>query len=266
LNLSDADKEQLDHVLALVCEVLNSDAVGAYVFGSAVLGGLRPDSDLDILVVSRRPTTLAEKQHLVHDLMATSGRRTSQGTLRRIELTVVVERDVKPWHYPPSLDFQYGDWLRDQFKSGNVEPWPKTLKPDLALLITMVLLADTPVLGPRPSELFDPVPDQDLLSAMLSDIDRLRDDVNSDTRNVVLTLARIWSTAATGVIRSKDAAAEWVLDRLPESHHAVLARARAIYLGDLAEGWDDIQADIASCVDYLIGEIRNIASTCEENP
>jgi predicted nucleotidyltransferase len=266
LILSDADKAQLGHALAIVQEVLGSDAVGAYLFGSAILGGLRPDSDLDILVVSRRPTTQAEKQRLVHDLMATSGRRTSQGTLRRIELTIVVERDVKPWHYPPSLDFQYGDWLREQFKGGNVEPWPTTLKPDLALLITMVLLADTPVLGPRPSEFFDPVPDQDLLSAMLGDIDRLRGDVNSDTRNVVLTLARIWSTAATGVIRSKDAAAEWVLDRLPEPHRAVLARARAIYLGDLAERWDDVQADIASCVDYLIGEIRSITSASDEFP
>jgi predicted nucleotidyltransferase len=150
LILSDADKKQLDYTLGLVREVLNSDAVGVYLFGSAVLGGLRPDSDLDLLVVSRRPTTLVEKQRLVDDLMARSGQRTSQGSLRRIELTIVVEQDVKPWLYPPTLDFQYGDWLRDQFKSGNVKPWPTPLKPDLALLITMVLLADTPMLGPRP--------------------------------------------------------------------------------------------------------------------
>ena len=74
---------------------------------------------------------------------------------------------------------------------------------------------------------------------MIGDIDRLRGNIESDTRNVILTLARIWSMVATGVIRSKDAAADWVFDRLPEAHRPVLAPARAIYVGDQAEGWDE---------------------------
>jgi hypothetical protein len=101
---------------------------------------------------------------------------------------------------------------------------------------------------------------------MLSDIDRLRGDIDSDTRNVVLTLARIWSTVATGDIRSKDAAAAWASDRLPEPHRRVLIRARSIYLGDLAEQWDDIRKGVAPCVDYLVGEIKNIANACDECP
>lgn len=258
--LNDADREQLDRALTLVREVLDSDAVGAYLFGTAVLGGLRPESDLDILVVSKRPTTGAEKERLVHGLLAASGRKTLQGTCRRIELTIVVESDVKPWRYPPSFDFQYGDWLRSQFESGNPEPWPTTVQPDLALLIAMVILANTPVLGPPPADIFDPVPNQDLLRAMLSDIDRLRRDISSDTRNVILTLARIWSTVATGVIRSKEAAADWVLERLPAPHRPVLARARAIYVGNQAERWDDLQDLIVPHVDYVIAEIKRLGS------
>jgi predicted nucleotidyltransferase len=265
LYLIDADKEQIDHTLTLMRVVLQSEVVGVYLFGSAVFGGLRPDSDLDILVVSNRPTTRTEKQRLVQDLMTVSGKKTSRGILRRIELTIVVERDIRPWKYPPSFDFQYGDWLRDKFERGNVEPWSTKSMPDLAVLITMVLLADTPILGPRPSEVFDPVPYQDLLHAMLSDIDRLRVDINSDTRNVLLTLARTWSTAATGIIRSKDAAVEWILEYLPESHRAIIARARAIYLGVQAERWDDVQEDLVPCVDYLIAEISrntNVSEKC----
>jgi hypothetical protein len=122
-----------------------------------------------------------------------------------------------------------------------------------------------PLLGPRPSDVFDPIPDEDILSAMQSDVDRLRSDMDSDTRNVILTLARIWNTSATGVIKSKDTAAEWVLQRLPVPHRALLARARAIYLGDLDEGWDDVKEDIAPCVDYLICEIRSIVSVGDEH-
>ena len=255
--LSYMDKQQIDRTLTLVCERLGSDLVGAYLFGSAVLGGLRPESDLDFLVVSKRSTTHAERQCLVRDLLAASGRETPQGMWRRIELTIVVERDIKPWRYPPRFDFQYGDWLRSEFEVGNVEPWPTTLNPDLAVLIAMVILANTPMLGPPPADLFDPVPHQDLLSAMLSDIERLRSDINSDTRNVILTLARIWSTVATGNLRSKDAAADWGLDRLPESRRPVLARARAIYLGEQSERWDDIKDDIAPHVDFVIAEILN---------
>jgi predicted nucleotidyltransferase len=254
------DKQQLERVVTLVRDVLGPDAAGGYLFGSAVLGGLQHESDLDVLVVSKRQTTRDEKQRLVDRLLAISGRRTLEGRWRRVELTIVVQSEVKPWRYPPSFDFQYGDWLRREFESGNVEPWPTTTNPDLAALITMVLLANAPVLGPPPSEIFDPVPHDDLVRAIVGDIDTLLHELDTDTRNVVLTLARIWSTVATGVIRSKDAAADWALDRLPEEHRAVLARARAIYLGDEEEHWDDLQPQIRPHTDYVVAEINRLAT------
>ena len=52
--------QEPDHVLSLVRSVLGRDAVGAYLFGSAALGGLRPHSDLDVLVVSKGRTTLKD--------------------------------------------------------------------------------------------------------------------------------------------------------------------------------------------------------------
>jgi len=211
----------MDRAVTLVRNVLDSDVVAIYLFGSAVLGGLRPHSDLDLLVVSKRRTTRAEKQRLVDGLLSASGRSTPTGMWRRIELTIVAERDIKPWSFPPRFDFQYGDWLRSKFERGDVEPWPTNANPDLATLITMVVSADTALLGPPPAQFFDPVPQKDLLTAMLGDIDRLRADIDSDTRNVILTLARIWSTLETGIIRSKDAAADWVLERLPEPYPCV---------------------------------------------
>jgi len=239
--MRDDDRRQLDRVVTLVREILGSDAVGAYLFGSATLAGLRPHSDLDVLAVSTRQTTREEKRRLVDRLLAISGRKTPAGHWRRIELTVVLESEMKPWRYPPRFDFQYGDWLRTAFESGDPEPWSATTNPDLASLIAMVLLANTPLSGPPPAEILDPVPREDLVRAMVDGVDSLVGDVAADTRNVILTLARIWSTLATGVIRSKDAAATWALPRLPEEHRAVLARARAIYLGREAERWDDLE-------------------------
>ena len=90
------DQQQLDRVLALVREVLGPDAAGAYLFGSAVLGGLKPESDLDVLVVSQRQTTRNEKRRIVERLLAISGRSTPQGWWRRIELTIVVLSEIRP--------------------------------------------------------------------------------------------------------------------------------------------------------------------------
>jgi predicted nucleotidyltransferase len=264
--LSASDKQQVDRAVVLVHQILGSDALGAYLFGSAVLGGLRPESDLDILLVSKRATTHAEKEELVQGLMEISGRRTPQGTWRRIELTTVVHRDINPWRYPPIVDLQYGDWLRGEFAKGNLEPLPTPFKPDLALLITMAANANTPIFGPPPAEVFDAVPSRDLQRAMMNDLDRLRSDIDSDTRNVVLTLARMWSTLATGVIRSKDAAANWVLERLPARHRPVLARAREIYLNGGIERWDDLKDSIGPLVEYVVTQIRGLAATSPVEP
>jgi streptomycin 6-kinase/predicted nucleotidyltransferase len=256
--MRDADQEQLDRVVALLSEVLGPVTVGAYLFGSAAQGGLRPRSDLDVLAVSNRRTTREEKERIANRLLAISGRSTPQGTWRNVELTIVVESEIKPWRYPPRRDFQYGQRFRAAFESGNLSPWPTATDPELAALITMVLLANSPVVGPPPAAIFDPVPHHDLIRAIVGDIEAWLDDLDTDTRNVILALARIWSTVATGVIRSKDAAAGWALERLPEEHRAVLARARAIYLGDEEERWNDVKPRVRPYADHVSGEIHKL--------
>ncbi|HVA90156.1 MAG TPA: aminoglycoside adenylyltransferase family protein [Chloroflexota bacterium] len=250
---------QIAEVLALVGEVLGPDIVGAYLHGSAALGGLRPRSDLDILVVSRRPTTHEDKRRLVDRLLVIS-RANPPGPRRPIELTIVVQSRVRPWRYPPDFDFQYGDWLRREFESGNVEPWLTTTNPDLASLITMVLLTNRPLLGLPAAEVLDSVPRDDYIKAIVSEIAMLLDEIDWDTRNVLLTLARVWSTVATDLIRSKDAAAAWAVTHLPQEHQLVLARARAIYLGDEDERWDDLKARIRPCAGAMVDQITRLSA------
>ena len=245
--------EQLDELLALVRDVLGADAIGAYLFGSATLGGLRPHSDVDVLAVSSRPTTPEEKRRLVDGYLAISG-----GDRRPLELTVVVQSEVRPWRYPARFDLQYGEWDRAALEAGEVEPWPTTTNPDLASLITMVLEANRPLFGPPAAEVFDPVPREDYLRGMESAVEDVLRDLHGDTRNMILTLARIWSSVATGVIRSKDEAADWALERLPEEHRPVLARARAIYLGEAEEGWTDLESRLQPHADYVVAEIGRL--------
>ncbi|WP_306336634.1 nucleotidyltransferase domain-containing protein, partial [Streptomyces sp. KL118A] len=122
---------QTDDVVRLVRDVFgDADIVGVYLHGSAVLGGLRPHSDIDVLVVARRHTTAGQRQALTDGLLGLSGGGALGEALRPAELTVVVQDDIRPWTYPPRAEFQYGEWLREAYLRGRTpEPAPS---PDLA--------------------------------------------------------------------------------------------------------------------------------------
>jgi streptomycin 3"-adenylyltransferase len=88
------------------------------------------------------------------------------------------------------------------------------------------------------TDVIDPVPRGDLDRAMRDVVPDLMADLDDDTRNVLLTLARVWFTLETGTIGAKDVAADWASARLPGGGDA-LRRARAGYLGHAADSWDD---------------------------
>ena len=258
-------EDQADAVVALVRDVLRDDVIGIYLFGSAVSGALRPTSDIDLLAVTARPTTGAERRALIERLLRMSGPGAGDRGSRYLELTIVVQGDVRPWRYPPPLDFQYGDWWRAEFERGDLAPW-RSPSPDLALLLEMVLEADRPLSGPPPSRVLDPVPAADLRRAMVDEIPALLSYLDGDERNVVLTFARIWSTLATGTIRSKDAAADWVLPLLPPEHRAVLERAREMYLRGEPNEWGDLLPRVRPHVEHVIRAIERRVAEEREGP
>ena len=245
--------------MAVLGGVLGGDVLGAYLYGSAVSGGLRHRSDLDLLVISARSTTHAEKGRLIAGLLPLSGRRAAAGPARSLEVTVVVQAAVRPWRYPPDLDFQYGDWLRADYDRGDVTPW-ESPNPDLAVLLTTALAASEPLIGPDLAELVDDVPRHDLDRAMLDSIPGLLADLEDDTANVLLTLARMWQTLATGEISPKDVAAGWAIERLPVDLQPGLARAQAVYTGTGSDTWDDIRASVEGLTKRIVEEARGLAA------
>lgn len=247
---------QTERVLRLVREVLGHDALGAYEHGSAVLGGVQPTSDIDLLVVTGRLATLLEKRQLVEGLMAISAPFPPPGPERCVELTVVAQAQVRPWRYPPSFDLQYGEWLRKRFERGDSLPLQAAVNADLTILLTIVLLGDQPLFGPPPGALLDPVLMEDCINAMVSDIDVFMDEFEGDTRNILLRLARIWRTVVTGSIDRKDRAAEWAQERLPPDYQQLMERARAMYLGWQPDEWTGLVSEARASAVYMISQIR----------
>lgn len=248
--------DRIEEIVGLLDRVLGVEVLGVYLHGSSVLGGLKPASDLDLLVVSRRSMDQLERRALVDGLLGVSG---SRNRARPVELTAVVQSEIRPWRYPPTGDFLYGEWLRAAYEAGDV-PQPERM-PDLALLITMARAGDHALTGPRPAQVLDPVPHADLVRANVAGIPDLLDNLQDDTRNVLLTFARIWATLATGGIHSKDAAVDWVLTQLPSEHRPVLEHARYLYLNCRysEETWDAaLWARTRPCADRMLVEIDRL--------
>ena len=166
----------------------------------------------------------------------------------------MAQPEVRPWRYPPRMELQYGEWLRDAFLAGVIEPAPAE-NPDLGVLITMVRQSSRALIGPAATDVLDPVPRADLVRGMVDGLPALLADFAGDTRNVLLTLARIWTTVATGEIRSKDDAVDWALSRLPDEHRPMLARARDLYrTGGYGDPWD--KRAVRVLAEHLASEIH----------
>lgn len=248
--------DQLEQTVGLVRDVVGPELLGTYLHGSAVLGSLAPASDLDVLAVARRSLDEPTRRALTQGLLAISG---LTSTVRPIELTVVVQSQVRPWRFPPTGDFLYGEWLRDELQTG--EPPQPGPMPDLALVLTVTLSGNHPLSGPPPAKLLDPVPHADLVRASVAGIPELLAELDDDTRNVLLTLARIWTTLATGEIKTKDDAASWALARLPPEHRPALEHARKLYLTChyQDEVWSDgVKAQVRPLVDEVLTRIDRL--------
>lgn len=105
--------------------------------------------------------------------------------------------------------------------------------------------------GPKAHRLLDPVPGEHIERAIGESLPQLIEGLEGDERNVLLTLARMWMTAATGDIVPKDTAATWAIGQLPESLGATLDLARQAYLGEATDSCADKGDEVARLVDYM---------------
>ena len=128
-----------------------------------------PDSDLDVLVVSGRSLTGDERAAIIQRLLPISGRRAVGGPARSIELTIVVGPALTPWRYPPSIELQYGDWMRAKLERGELPEWPRP-DPDVAILVETARRAAVPLLGPPVAAVVPPVSRADLVRATVDSI------------------------------------------------------------------------------------------------
>ncbi|GIN90093.1 hypothetical protein J22TS1_11440 [Siminovitchia terrae] len=162
--ISDLSNEKIPKqamkALKIVEELLGSSIVGVYLFGSAVNGGLRINSDVDVLVVVNHCLPEVNRKKLTDRLMLISGKIGNTDSVRPLEVTVINHSDVVPWRYPPRNEFTYGEWLRSEFEKGQIQE--PTYDPDLAIVLAQARKNSISLFGPDASDILDPVPMTDI--------------------------------------------------------------------------------------------------------
>lgn len=256
LNNKKIPKEAIQ-ALKIVEELLDSEVVAVYLFGSAVMGGLRINSDVDVLVVVNKLPELARRK-LTDRLMMISGKIGNTDSVRPLEVTVINHGDVVPWQYPPKNEFIYGEWLRDQFEEGQISK--TTYDPDLAIVLAQVRKNSVSLFGPDASDILAPVPMTDIRRAIKESLPGLLEGIKGDERNVILTLARMWLTAAVGEISPKDVAAEWAIPQLPKGHATLLDLARKAYLGECVDKWEGLDSEVIALVNHMKNSVESYLS------
>jgi streptomycin 3"-adenylyltransferase len=257
ISLRQDDVAQLREAKDVLEQVLNDAPLAVYLHGSAVLDGLRPSSDLDVLAVYGRRLSHRHRQHLARHLLRISGGYPP--TLRRpLDVQVVCATDVRPWRYPPRVEFHFGEWRRESFERMDPLALAAHDDPDLAVALALTRAAGVVLVGASPRQLLDPVPRPDLERAMLDGLDSLVGDLERDTWNVLLTLARIWHSLDSGQIVSKSAAAQWAISRLATDDAAVVRRALDWYIGRGEDASAQLSPEARSTAESMLREIRRL--------
>ncbi|MEE2056026.1 aminoglycoside adenylyltransferase domain-containing protein [Rhodococcus artemisiae] len=250
-------------LLAHLDHVDPGGVVGVYLFGSATAGGLRPHSDLDLLLLTRRTLTRSERRGIVKLLLSLSGwpghsvRFPEVADRRPVELTSLVLMNDHPWSPPAWRDFQYGEWLRNDF-AGGVLP-ESSEDPDVPILLATALGGHRPLRGPDLGDLIAPVPDEVLRRSMFDLLPGILDGLSAnegEETHILLVLARILVTLETGRIVPKNEAVDHVAVYLPEPHALILERARASYVGEVPDDWSSLADGVAAAAEYMVALAR----------
>jgi streptomycin 3"-adenylyltransferase len=155
---------QLSQILRVIERYLEPTLLAVHLYGSAASGGLRPYSDIDLLVTVTARIDEAKRRALLSDLLDVSAFPGESESLRAVEVTIVVRDDIIPWRYPAKRELQFGEWLRKDILAGVFEP--AMIDTDLAILLTKARGSSVTLIGPAMVDLFDPIPEDDLFKAL----------------------------------------------------------------------------------------------------
>jgi hypothetical protein len=212
-------EDYLEQLTLRIHDALGTDVVGVYLHGSGVMGGFNPArSDIDVLVVNRRPLTDEQRSALCAQLDA----RTLPVPAAMLELSVVTRQACRHPVAAPAFE------LHVNTRDGRCADGRGRTDPDLLLHFAVVRQIGR-LLGPGLAleACFAPVPQGLVLEGMSKELRDAANDPRSTPEYVLLNVCRNLAYLRTGRIHSKVAGGRWVLEHQPDLESGAVALALA---------------------------------------
>jgi streptomycin 3"-adenylyltransferase len=236
-------------LLDVLIDNLGENILGAYLYGSLLQGGARPQSDIDILVILKRRTEEVSRKALISSLLKISSYPVSADGVRPLEVTLLVKDEISPWSHPAKKDLIFGEWLRSSLEGGSIPP--ASFDPDLTLILAQVRSSNVRLLGAAATDLIPEISDNDIRTAIRDSLPSLIGYTKGDERNVILTLARMLVTLETGKFFSKDQAVDEIIESIPPAYRETLLLAKTGYLGVKKDNWSELGDEVDAIVRYI---------------
>lgn len=180
------DDTLIENVLEGAKKELSESLVGVYIHGSYVIGGLKPMSDIDFLVVVNKPLSFTSKVSLVSLLSSLSGEIGSGK--RYIELSVVNMNNMLHNQLFSQIEFIYGEWIREELLQHDFKP---AIASEYTIMIAQAIQYNVKLYGEKSlSELLRPPTLIDVQQAMIdnTDINLDLDDANNKILGIMRTI------------------------------------------------------------------------------
>lgn len=247
---------QVERYVADVHAMLGDELVGVYLHGSLAMGCFNPvQSDLDLLVVTRTPMSLATKRDVADHLLRISRQPAP------IEVSFLALTMLSPWRHPPPFDFHYSEMWRGAYTRDLAgEGWRawnarERYDPDLSAHITVVRQRGIALYGPPAISVFPEVPEADYLAAIMSDVIEALDRIYADPVYAILNACRTLAFLQTRRVLSKEEGGQWALEHLPPMMRPLVQKA-LIHYRDAEETGAFPAALLETFRDYARQELR----------
>ena len=226
----------LNDVVSGFRDFLDVNLTGVYLHGSLATGCYnRAKSDIDLLIVVKKPLDEDERRRFALLCVTFSDRRPTPGD---VELSVILEGDARKFTHPLPFEVHYSEDHRDTILRGRQDYSQSRTDRNLAAHCTVVRARGVRLVGAPIQEVFGAVPFGDYLDAILYDLDWILKEDNvlvSPQHYGVLDICRVLQVLeqGEGATPTKEEGAAWALEHMPQQHHALNRYALQSYRSDV---------------------------------
>ena len=244
---SDNFEKYLTRFVEAAKETIGKNLLGVYLHGSAAMGCFNPrSSDLDLLIGVRAGLDDLTKRHFMDKVVELHEDfvRESGSSHSGIEMSLLLQKDCKPFVYPTPFDLHFSamhlKWYKD-----NPDDYIQKMKgtdEDLAAHITITRARGRCLFGMPIEDFFGAVPAENYFDSILGDVENAESEITENTNSLVLNLARVLAFKQDGLVLSKKEGGCWALENIPPEFHGIVKAALDEYESGAPGQYDKAEA------------------------